>query len=367
MAGVYSQIMTFVASQTDTFIASKTPLVAGVLKPGVMTLMSVYIILHGFAHIRGVVQEPFKEFMLRVIKMVAVYAIGINMLNYNEYIVDTFVKSPDLIAAAIAGSSDAKATMSTLDTILDSSFTTGKSFWDNAGVFNGNVGAYIAAFVCWAAGIIVTAYAAFLIVLSKVFLSIIVAVGPLFIIALFFEATSKFFEAWVAQLANYGLIVVLVTAANIFTIGMFESAATQAAALGGNVAVADVFPLVVTAIISLLVLAQVPQAAAGLAGGIAVSSYGVGRMLAGVTKGFAKQTVGKPLSKGGKAAGKYVGRKVMNSYRARRNKISGSGGSGSRPTASPAASPAAAQQRQLRAESRKSAARGRGAGATKVA
>lgn len=369
MAGIYAQVMAYVSTQTGTFISTKTPLVAEVLKPAAAAFMSIYIILHGLAHLNGRVQEPLKEFMMKVAKMVAIYAIGINMLNYNEYIVDTFVNSPDAIAAAIGGGSVDASTITTLDSILDSAFKTGKGFWDNAGILNGNIGAYIAAFVCWAMGIIVTVYACFLIVLSKIFLAVIVAVGPLFIISLWFEPTQKFFEAWIAQLANYGLVVVLVTATNVFTIGMFESAATQAAALGGNVSIADVFPLVVTALISLLVLAQVPQAAAGLAGGIAIGSYGVGRMIFGQSKALAGQTVGRAGKAAGTKAGAWAGKKIANAYRERRNRIQGSrsrsggasGSSGSASAPGGGASAAGQRMRQMRAEARKGSARG-GAG-----
>lgn len=373
MAGIYADIMTYVNTQTATFISTKTPVVADVLKPAAAAFMSIYVLLHGFAHIRGVVQEPFKEFAIKILKMVAIYAIGINMLNYNELIVDTFVTSPDAIASAIGGGSVSASTVSTLDVILDKSFTTGKGFWDNAGILSGNMGAYIAAFVCWAMGIIVTAYACFLIVLSKVFLACIVAVGPLFIISLWFETTAKFFEAWVAQLANYGLVVVLVTATNVFTIGMFEGTAAQAATLGGNVAIADVFPLVVTALISLLVLAQVPQAAAGLAGGIAMSSYGVGRLLFGHGKqlaGFA----GRPAKAAGQKAGAWAGKKISAAYRERRNKIratrvrSGGGAGRSGSTSMPAGGTSAAgmRQREMRSEARRGSSR-RGTGSTRRA
>jgi len=49
----------------------------------------------------------------------------------------------------------------------------------------------------------------FLIALSSIALAVLLALGPLFFAMLFFDATRRFFGAWIAQLANYGLITVL--------------------------------------------------------------------------------------------------------------------------------------------------------------
>ena len=40
-------------------------------------------------------------------------------------------------------------------------------------------------------------------------LAVLLALGPLFVALLLFDGTRRFFEAWLAQLANYALITIL--------------------------------------------------------------------------------------------------------------------------------------------------------------
>lgn len=284
MADIYANMFAFVNNQSKYFISDVTKLVADAIQPAVVTLMGVYVILYGLAHIRGMVKEPIVEFALRMFKMIFIFAVGVGMWKHNDYIVDTFIKSPSTLAAAIAGKGTGDAAseenIRTFDKMLDDTFTVGKAFYDQGSVLS-NFGAYIAAFVVWVAGVVITAYGAFLIILSKVFLSVIIALGPIFISMLLFDATSKFFEGWISQMSNYAVMTPLVTAANVFIIEMFQGVAEQTAEKGTAAVIADVFPMIVTAAVSVMVLHQIPSVASGLAGGVAVSSMGVGRKVFG--------------------------------------------------------------------------------------
>lgn len=315
MSTLYAGMMSFIDAQTSTYVSSKTQAVASAIQPAVVSLMGSYIILWGLAHIRGMVQEPVMEFVMRVIKIVGILAIGISLWGYNAYVTDTFMNSPDSLASALGGSK--VSTINTLDDTLDKIFDIGANFWQQAGLRN--IGAYLAALLVWLVGIVVTAYAAFLIILSKILLAVLIALGPIFIALLLFETTAKFFESWIAQLSNYALTVPLVTAVNVFILGMFKSAAVQAAALG-TVQIADIFPLLVTSVISVLVLAQVPNVASGLAGGIAMSSYGAGR-LALRSAGKPAKFAGKKAAQGAAKGTRLAARKAVTAYRSRRNKV----------------------------------------------
>ena len=46
----------------------------------------------------------------------------------------------------------------------------------------------------------------FLIALSDIALAVLLALGPLFIAMLLFDATQRLFSAWIAQLTTYALI-----------------------------------------------------------------------------------------------------------------------------------------------------------------
>lgn len=350
--GIYSDLLAYVDHQGVSYVSTNTKIVADALEPAAVTFAGIYIIFYGLAHLRGMVKEPIMEFAMKAIRLILIFGIGLKLWMWNEYVVDTFVTSPDQLNAALTAKltgspSSGQGTFQALDIMFDKAFAVGNVFWKSAGILSGNVGGYLAAFFIWIMAIAVTAYGAFLILLAKIFLHVLIAAGPLVIMGLLFQATSKFFESWISQLANYALIPFLVTLTNIFVIGMFQQAAEKAEALGGSITLAECFPMIVTGLLSVMALAQVSSIASGLAGGISISTMGVGRRVFGKALAPAQWAT----RKASKAAGGKIAEKTSEQYKrakdwmkSRRNNVSRSGGnSDSRATSS------GSEQRQARA------------------
>jgi type IV secretion system protein VirB6 len=129
--------------------------------------------------------------------------------------------------------------------------------------------------------VITAGYAAFLDALARIALTVILALGPLFLVALLFDSTKRFFEAWIAQLANYGLVAILTGAVAGLLMQVVRTEATAMAALGTGIEIAEIIPLIVACVLILLVMRQVMPIAAGLASGVALASSGVVSMALG--------------------------------------------------------------------------------------
>jgi type IV secretion system protein VirB6 len=91
---------------------------------------------------------------------------------------------------------------------------------------------------------------------------------------LLFDATKRFFGAWIAQLANYGLITVLTVMVAALLLRVVQSYATQTAARGTALLTVDALNMVLIAVLVFLVLRQVMPIASGLAGGASLNSFG---------------------------------------------------------------------------------------------
>jgi type IV secretion system protein VirB6 len=115
----------------------------------------------------------------------------------------------------------------------------------------------------------------FLIALSNIALAVLLALGPMFIALLFFDATKRIFSAWIAQLANYALITVLTVMVAALLLQVVQSYAAQTAARGSAILTVDALHMVLVAVLVFLILRQVMPIAAGLAGGLALSSFGL--------------------------------------------------------------------------------------------
>lgn len=275
---VYTQVFTYVNNACNGYIGANVSAVAGAIAPAAYSLLGVYVILWGLMSMRGLIQEPILEAAVRFMKIAFIFGIGIQLAEYNTYVTDTFFNGPEQLASVLTHSTANGTAISSLDQILDQGFKIGKTFWDQGGIIMGDFGMYMVALLVWAMTIAVTAYACFLIVLAKIALSLIIALGPLFIISLLFQPTANFFNAWIQQLSNYFLLMVLVIAANVFVMTLFMRAANGASAITSTAQIDQLFPFLITGAVSLLVIAQLPQMAAGLAGGISLSSYGMGRL-----------------------------------------------------------------------------------------
>ncbi|MGH8277724.1 MAG: type IV secretion system protein, partial [Steroidobacteraceae bacterium] len=147
--------------------------------------------------------------------------------------------------------------------------------WNNGGFFKGDFGYYVAGAIVWVLMGLLCVYTMFLIALSSIALAVLLALGPLFIALLLFDATRRFFEAWLAQLANYAFITILTVLVAALLLQIVESYAAQTAARGAAIVTVDALNMVLVAVLVFLILRQVMPIAAALASGVSLSSFGV--------------------------------------------------------------------------------------------
>ena len=118
-------------------------------------------------------------------------------------------------------------------------------------------------------------YAMFLIALSSIASAVLLAIGPLFFALLLFDSTRRYFEAWIAQLATYALISILTVLVAALLLQIVESYAAQTAARGAAILTVDALDMVLVSVLVFLLMRQIMPIAAGLAGGLALSSFGM--------------------------------------------------------------------------------------------
>src|SRR6266446_4918152 len=82
-----------------------------------------------------------------------------------------------------------------------------------------------------------------------------------------------FFEAWLAQLANYALITILTVLIAALLLQVVESYADQTAARGAAIVTVDALNMVLIAVLVFLLMRQVMPIAAALAGGVAPNTF----------------------------------------------------------------------------------------------
>lgn len=248
--------------------------ISGPLRVGV----TIYIILLGFAILRGAVEYPFREFVYRGLKLAALvfavttlYGASVGLLAMNGL--------PREVANAV-GAQDVNGLGGFFDGILKGAVraianikeivqnhTTEEGYnvvgipnnWDEIIVSEIiNVVIMLAALLASALGFAICAFALFA-------LSLLAAVGPLFVAALLFDSTRPFFFQWLGSIANY---VILVAFALLVTVFIANAADTfiDAITQDDSLILAAVKALGFYAL-GFFFFLQIPGMAAGLGGG----------------------------------------------------------------------------------------------------
>ena len=161
-----------------------------------------------------------------------------------------------------------------VDQIIFAGDDAGSALLQKGGILNGDFSFYIAGFAVYLIVGLTAIYTIFLLTLSRIALSILLVLGPLFIALLFFETTKRFFEAWIAQMANYAFITILTVLVATLMLTLLSTAAQQAVGAGGGITIAHAVRVCMAAGLTFLVMRQVMPMAAGLASGLALSTFG---------------------------------------------------------------------------------------------
>ena len=276
--GFFATFWGWLNGQLAAYIGDNTARLAAAIEPVVVTLATVYVMIWGYLHLTGRVDEPFTTGLRRIVTLTAVLGVALRLWLYNSVVVDTFYRSPAQLAASIVGATDP---VSTVDAVWAQGGAVAGLLWSRGSVLLGDVGFYIAGAVVWLLMGVLCVYTMFLIALSSVALAILLAIGPLFIVALLFERTQRLFAAWVSQLTNYALITILTVLVAALLLQIVESYARQTAARGAAIVTVDALDMLLVAGLVLLVMRQVMPIAAALASGVALSSFGVVSRLVG--------------------------------------------------------------------------------------
>jgi type IV secretion system protein VirB6 len=270
--GFFTTFWTWLNAQLSTYIGDNTARLASVLEPAVVTLATVYVMVWGYLLLTGKIDEPVLAGLKRILVMALILGVGLRLWLYNTVIVDTFYRAPAQLAAAMVGGADP---VSTIDVIWERGGTVAGNLWARGGLLRGDLGFYLAGALVWCLMGVLCVYAMFLIALSSIALAVLLALGPLFLSLLFFDATKRLFASWIAQLANYALITLLTVMVAALLLQVVQSYAAQTAARGTDILTVDALHMVLVAVLVFLILRQVMPIASGLAGGVSLNSFGV--------------------------------------------------------------------------------------------
>ncbi len=307
---------------TTTFATEVSQRAITAATPVVTVGLTLSFILYGFLVSRGVIDHSLKDFFFRCLKIGIIVSIATSGGLYQTQIADAIQRVPDDLAAALLPNSASQVQGSTAAGLVDKAaqagFSKANQAFENSGIFTKQGLAYVAfGALCVVATVVMTAIGGAFILLAKIALALLAALGPLFVFALLFKSLTRFFEAWCAQVVTYGLVMVMMSSVFGLMMQIFATYMSGITFDGNFNFAATVGGALILSVACGLILIQIPTIAGALAQGVGVGLWHELRIAAGIGAAAVSSALGSPNAGGGRSgglvgAGKAVGRGIGN-------------------------------------------------------
>lgn len=271
----------WVGTQLDGILATYvlnvvTALMSG-LAPVALTAMTIWILLYGWAVLRNEVSETFPTFVWKVFKIGLVLAVALQSGFYVTNVSDTANGLAMGVASTFLPAGVDPATVTTpyalLDKFNDDASAQVSDIMKEAGMFRLDL--LLAAAIFSIGSVVFLCIALFVVTLSKLFLTFVIAIGPIFVLSLAWRPTQRFFDSWLSMVLN----AVVLTWFAFFALGlsafmgvsMFKAIQDGGGFLGGTFNVlGEATRYCVLMILMAIICFQAPSLASALTGGAAV-------------------------------------------------------------------------------------------------
>lgn len=277
-----SSIIDVVQHGSAAMIALISPLLA--------ICFSIYLLLIALKYWRGSAHEAVQDFFIRVITWAAILTFAMNATYYSSTVVPFFNGIGDEISNAVNGT---PTTANVLDALMNKIVEACNTLYSAADGIEETATALMITSAIYMVSELFICIAAAYIILAKIALAILLALGPLFIALALFPATRKFFDAWVGQCMNYVFLTVLFSFLGNLQVSFFKTLIVD------QIGIIAMAKIIAAGIIFILVSFNMPSLASALAGGVGISSM-VGKALSP----FGQRGEDKKEKKGGSFKGK---------------------------------------------------------------
>ncbi len=220
----------------------------------------------------GWTDAPARKMLMALLTIVFVIEFATNLGVYNHYVTNTFTQLPDDMMSLV--SSDHTTTSGvgqTLDLFGDQMLTGIDKIWASS---SGYVSGFQAAVVCvvvFLAWVLMSVAVTIAMLIAKVALTLLIAIGPLFILFFMLPQTREYFSKWLGYIVQYVILALLVGGVLSIVQAIALDSFTE---FGTTTTGVDFFQLtspVLIMVVLIKMFTELPSIAASLSGGIGLS------------------------------------------------------------------------------------------------
>jgi type IV secretion system protein VirB6 len=259
------------------YVLSVVSSLTSAIAPIALTALTLWVALYGWAVLRNEVSETVPTFVWKIFKIGLVFAFALQSGFYIANVSESANSLAMGVATTFLPTGTDPATVSTpyalLDKFNDDASAQISDIMKEASMFRLDL--LLAAAIFSVGSIIFLCIALFVVTLSKLFLTFVIAVGPLFIFCLAWRPTQRFFDSWLSMVLN----AVVLTWFAFFALGlsafignqMFVAIQAGGGFLGATFNVlGEATRYCVLMILMAIICFQAPSLASALTGGAAI-------------------------------------------------------------------------------------------------
>jgi len=270
----------------------------GAISPSAMNVaaaaMTMLVVFHGVRMMFGQSQTPLVDQFWLILRYGIVAAFLTSFSEYQFFVINIVQNLPDSFGSAIITSPAGE------EEALDRYWTEGMEaaivVYDDGGIRK--MENYVFGFLIQIATVATTAIAFIIATLAKVGAALFLAFGPIAILCVLFQATRGIFEGWLRGLITFTLTQVFVVLAISLMLAVFSDflneLRTSVEDNESRPTAVGIFMLI--AVITGLVIAQVPNFAIAVGGGISATTLGYGQAMAQTATRFTRGAVSSTTS-----------------------------------------------------------------------
>lgn len=240
--------------------------VASANQASLRLMLVLYVALFGILVWFGALRLSMGQVVKHLVTAVAVFVLATNWGAFSTVFYDVFTSAPDALAGSLAGGGSTAS--DALGRVFDQGVEASRTVWQQAGPTDLTL--VLVGLSVFVGTILMTGAALVLIILAKLAMAVLLALGPVFVMFYLFSATRGFFDGWIRQLANFALLVVLTFGVLALILKIIEPSTNAFVAKGSAVQLQDTAQYLLMAVIAGFLFALVPGFAAGVVGGFAL-------------------------------------------------------------------------------------------------
>lgn len=261
----------------STYVLGVVSALMTALTPIVLTAMTLWVVLYGWAVLRNEVSETVPTFVWKVTKIGLILAFALQSSFYVANVADAATNLATGVATTFLPSGAPAGTVTSpyqlLDEFNDNASKQVADIMADAGITRLDL--LLAAAIFSIGSVAFLCVAVFVVTLATVFMTFIIAIGPIFVFCLAWKPTQRFFDSWLSMLLN----AVVLTWFAFFALGlstylgreMFLGIQSAGGFLGTTLnALGEATRYCVLMIVMAIICFQAPSLASALTGGAAV-------------------------------------------------------------------------------------------------